>query len=326
MPERPITDYAVPVSNPDSLLAYPFRRPDGNYLTDGATLQELPDDYPEFFNAANKYLEAQGLDLLEQRAPVLCYGANANPTKLAQRMASYGAGAHRPDLQVVPMLQVSIPDAMVVWHGTIGQTGGVFSELYRGSETKDVATDGTVAFMTSEQIALLHASEGETYSLAEITVDAGNTPIKAVAYLGRGSSMLLKNGKPIQVSDMTAEEAVDYMLTESKAVNGVTGARELVKTMEGQPLKDRKQIQASIGDALGSLGLSKQFSFPVPETAFIGRADFNWLQPPHNVLHTLEQTLENMRPELKPETEFNSKPLITVVRNRAHQELKRRLG
>lgn len=306
-----VAEFAPASNETEKALSYPFSCPDSSYITDGQEVHLLPDSFAEFQEATDAYLAEHGLPLLAERVPVLAYGSNANPFRLGKKMGTY-APHLQETMQTVPNRMITVPDAAVVWHGKPGQAGSAFAELYKGAETVGEKVHAHIGFLTVEQLAAMHATEGVTYHLAELEARVGDNPepIKFTAYVAGASSILLKAGKPVRVQrpgeeqhegSMTAEEAVNYMLEHAGETIGAKTARELIEQNKALPLSEKKIRQAAVGTRLGELGLNKSFSFPTKPGSEIGRADFNFItSPKYDFIHLAEQSLAAMRPT--PET------------------------
>jgi hypothetical protein len=315
-------------SRADSLLQYPYVRPAGSFLTDGLVVAELPANFSEFSEAADAYLVDAQLPLLSKRVPIVSYGANSNPAQLARKMAGFDNDASAyPELQTLPHVTATIPGAAVVWHGKPNQKGSAFAELYKSEATQNQEATCHLAFMTLQQLALAHATEGITYHLAPVLVQAGHDrmPLEAYAYVAGHSTVLLKDNQPVPVKRhnesgspkaMSAEEAVTYMLT---AINDTAPtARALIAELDGLPLETRKARQRSIASRLGELGLNKSFCFHTTANAgFIGRADLNFTA---GVYHLAEQVVDSLRPTDK-ELRHTKYDIAHQLRRRAHYEL-----
>jgi hypothetical protein len=246
-------------------------------------------------------------------------------------MEPFATGETHEQLQITPFQEAEVTGG-VVWHGKQGQSGSVFAELYDGPLVAEgTTTNCKVSWVTKEQLAVLHTTEGVTYHLAEIEARAGSDekPIKAYAYVAGRSSILLKGGKAIPVArpgieqahdSMTAREAVAFMLGRIADVQAVglpqaTTPEGLVAEMTSQKtLADKKALQTAVQRALTSKGASQGFSYPAPYGARIGRADFNFLDDYHT-LHLLEESVASIR---KPDA---AKNIVAAVRRRAHNEL-----
>jgi hypothetical protein len=348
-----LEQYTVPEELLEKTLAYPHNRPAGSFLLDGTNVYEMPDDSDGFRSETDQYLMDNKLPLLKDRVPVIAYGANSNPAALVSRMAVYAQPGHESVVQAVPHLVGTVPDTAVVWHGKPSQSGGVFAELYRGDDVAGQESRVHLAYMTAEQIATLHKSEGITYRLAELNALAGSdaTDGKAYAYLAGNSLVLLKDGKPVEVRRpietqgdhaMSVEQAVNYMLEHAGETAGAESVEELVAAMSGMKLAEKKALQARISQRLGELGMNRSFTFPHAPGATIGRADFNWISDPaYGALQLAEQSLARIRPdgaalvarqqqlmlqkgldaEAAMQQARKSLDAMTVIRNRAMAEI-----
>lgn len=358
MSTTPIEEFAIPEDRTEKFLAYPFRRPEGSFMVTTEGVIDVARDYQGFCEEVNDYLTAHNLEPLEARVPIIAYGSNSNPAQIQERMTKYAQPGAENALQTIPHQVATIPDAAVVWHGKPSQAGGVFAELYRGDDTQDVTSQVHLAYMTAGQIASLHASEGITYRLTEMTVLAGedHRPITAYAYVAGKSVVLQQNGEVVKVrregepkvdGAMSVEEAVEFMLEHAADAAGAENARDLIASTESMKLAQKKEMQARISDKLGQLGLNRDFSFPSDEGSRIGRADFNWLHKPHyGLVQLAEQSLEYMRPtremleakqrELMAEKGYDEETamkkarraldIMDIIRQRAHDELAERIS
>lgn len=287
MSHTPVEQFTGAANPVESALEYPGLRPEGSFLTDGVQVEVLPDTYNEFVETADDYLLAHDLPTIAQRIPVLAYGANASPSYLRDKITKYGS---TPDLLTVPHITAMLPNALAVWHGKPGQTGSIFAELYNGPEAENASLTAHVAFMTREQLAIIHASEGVTYSAAELPVKMGNGKDDAerpvLAYVALKSKVLLQDGHPVLVGDLkhnntslpalTAPQAVEYILNRvAKQSKVPSNVQEYVQEGLALKLTGRKERQARVANELTRLGLARSFGFAEkhPEQ-LIGRADF----------------------------------------------------
>lgn len=355
--ETSVAAFAAQGTEAEKLLQYPFARPEGSFMTDGEAVATLSSDYPTFCAEADDILRSRAMPTLAERIPVVAYGANVSPAKFREKMNKYGDVAIQPELQTVPMLAVDIPDQQVVWHGKPSQAGSVFSELYKGEDTEGESAAAAVQFLTNEQLALMHATEGVTYHLAPVDVrTTDGTTLHAVAYVAGASSMLTKDGKPVSMkvspedtgTGMTAREAVSFMVEHAGAAVGVEIPEDLIALSAGKTLSEKKANQAKIEAELRAQGLSQEFSHPAQAKWYYGRADFNELNKVgHNptVLRLAEESLARLRPTKEAVDEAADHiaattgvtvdiarkkaraklDIMTAIRNRRRAELQERL-
>ncbi len=292
-------------------LEYPGRRPAGSFMTDGRSVSLLPSDFAEFQAVADEMLTTRGLPLIADRAPVLAYGANASPPRLRDKMKVFGPD-RQDAMQTVPHVTATLPDSLAVWHGRPGQTGSVFAELYRSREP-GTSLRAHVGFLTREQLAAVHVTEGATYAAAEIPAILGDgrpTEITSVVgYVALDASILQQDGKPVLVKGldntalglaaMTAEEAVDYMLLSVADSIGPKTAREYIHEGGGLSLAEKKRRQARIGGLLLERGISTPYAYPADHGQLIGRADFDSLPGFHvdDAVRLPEMLLSAIRPD-----------------------------
>lgn len=283
--EHSVSSFGDYPSKVDDLLAYPGARPQGSFLLSQDIVTELPDDFDDFKDAADQALARADQPLIGERIPILAYGANANPPRAVAKMEKYGLDGER---LMMPFASVDVPDAAAVWHGRPGQGGSIFAELYKGDEVEGGALQTHLSFVTEEQAAVIHASEGATYSLVELEAQMkGRRQLghRALAYVGLDATVLLKDGAPLGVAGlsndvpleaMTAEEAVNYILEQGDVaeIAGATNARELVEQGISFKLPEKKYRQAMIGVRLAELGISRAYRYPARQTEFVGRLAF----------------------------------------------------
>lgn len=331
----PVESFAPEGSEAERLLQYPFARPEGSFFTNGYEVTTLPSDYDAFCQAADDMLTKHGLPLLSERVPVVAYGANVSPAKFEEKMRKYGSPSVQPELQAVPMLMVDVPNSQVVWHGKPGQAGSVFSELFEGPETQGKTAHAALQFMTTEQVALMHATEGVTYHFTPVDVQTKDgVLIHAVAYVAGQSSMLLKDGKPVSMKvtpndtteGMTAREAVAYMLEHAGQALGIEAPEELIALNAGKKLIEKKANQSAIETVLREQGLSAEFSHPAQQDWYYGRADFNELNHVgHNprLLHLAEESLARIRPSKQDIDEATMK-IMAATAGMSEQEARRK--
>lgn len=295
---QPVTDYALPNEKIEALLAYPGPRPEGAFLTDGEKVTMLPSTFAEFRESADTLLAMTGLPLIADRIPVLAYGANASPHKLAEKMAKFD------DDQTVPHCVVELPDTAAVWHGQPGQIGSYFAELYRGPDAKGITLQTHVAFLTLEQMGAIDSTEGVTYTKfltpAKLGLGENDPTTDVVAYVALDSQILQKDQKPVLVEQlnhrntvltrMTARKALEFTLEAVADEVGVPAIPEDYIT-EGTTLKlaDKKARQARMKAPMLKLGMSLPYSAVADEPEkVIPRLDFASIGNDHE-LHMIPQ-------------------------------------
>jgi len=284
--QKPIETYAPQGSPEEVLLAYPGQRPEGSYLTDGTEIVQLSENFDEFFEQCDTLLAKQGLPGMDQRIPVVTYGANANPWNLEEKLQRASLrDAQENELSTVPVCVAELPDIAVVWHGRTSQKGSVFSELYAGPEAEGLQTTAHVAFLTVEQLGMVHVTEGSTYGVVELPVVAGSekAKLKAFAYTALDASVLLKDGKPVLVDGvqsattelphMAAHEAVEYILHQPAVESrvGKKDPRTFVAEGIAMTLAERKARQAQVSAGLAEEGLRKAYYFESEHAQPTGR-------------------------------------------------------
>lgn len=208
--ERPVTDFKSASLHENPLL-YPGERPEGSYVTDGAMVSNLRVGKNEQGNldisvatadgevSLNEYLAAHGAAPVEERIPVLSYGANVCPASL---LAKY-TKVERPDALVVPTLYATLPGHDVVWSAGPGMNGNFIASLYSGPETTDTAVQVGVSLLTREQILVLHTTE-LAYDLHKVNVDIEGVSLPVYYYAGK-DEVFVDNKKPVAVEGIPAK-------------------------------------------------------------------------------------------------------------------------
>jgi hypothetical protein len=217
-------------------LAYPGERPADSYVTDGRIVSALhveSKDGKLIFTvvengheqAVDEYLVAKGVPAIEDRIPVLSYGANMCPASLKAKFEK----AERPDMQVVPTAYTMLEGHDIVWSGGPGINGNFNAVLYAGPETTNTKVQVGVSFLTPEQMLVLHATE-LNYQLAGTTVKLDGIAVPVYYYEGR-DSMYLQDGQPVAVQSIPAEnralsvqsgrEVIEQMLQDEEVTEAI---------------------------------------------------------------------------------------------------------
>ena len=303
---------------------YPGERHSNSYLLAGDQVIDVSTDPKEALEQFDEMLGERGQPLIKDRIPVLAYGRNASPTGAATKTETYSHGEHSAeDLITIPMMPATLADHDVVWHGRPAQGGGMFGELYSGDDVKGTGVGVWIQFLTEEQLAILHTTEGETYEVSRVPgVSLGEgTTIDAVGYTAREASVLLRDGKPIALSGIrrynspleqignvaTVPEALSHILGHEavSAVAGVETPQDYIEKASGLPnLKARKELQASVYEAMQESGITTSHAHPGDDLRF-GRAEFYSLPRGVDQSHhgsedvpILEQHVKKIRPRL----------------------------
>lgn len=305
----------------EGILDYPGRRYDKNFITNNEVLVDIPDSTPEAINAIEKYLEENNLPSLSERIPVVSYGANVSPGAMTSKFGKYsteGTNATYQEMHTVPVLYGAIEGSDVVWHGRPGQGGGYFSELYEGDVTKDVQVQVAVGFLTPEQVAVMHTTEGTTYGVSstEVTFSDGYK-MEGIFYGAREASILLDSkGEPISVAGvqrsraqfetMTPAQALGYTLS-STAVKEALGEKtvdDYVGEGKSMNLREKKARQAIVQSALEAEGKSMQIRHPALDSVDYGRANFismprgvQALKTHSDTVQLMEESIARIRPD-----------------------------
>lgn len=358
----PVSSYESDGDAVDSLLNYPGNRPQDSYFTDGQDVEILPDSYTEFYDYTDQLLRRKGLPGMDERIPVLAYGKNAAPHFLAEKMAKYDVDTDvQSELHAVPHCKATVKDSMAAWHGRPGQSGSVFAELVKLPSTEGVDMHAHVAFLTTEQLAIISVTEGVTYSLAEVEALLGDdkVPMKVLAYVALDSTIHEKDGAPVAVRQISHTSDKEITSADPTEIVGtmlhdadypIVEPRDYVAASIGMTLQEKKERQAAVGTGLDAAGSRQYYEYPAKEGELVGRVDFQSaisLSGLHDTIHSLpEQELSRLRPTEKTlaakdqqlrkkypdlsdeELRAKSQSLIDPARalsRRAHDELAARL-
>lgn len=284
-------------------LKYPFSRPDGSYFSDGEEITMLPSDFEGFTQQANDKLSSLGLPLIEDRIPVLAYGANCNPVSFKEKMSKFGT--EQPEvMQPIPALEVSIPDVKIVWHGRPG-IKTTFADMYFDGKGGGSASKGMLQYMTVEQFMNMSTTEGGTYELRTVRViTADGLEKESLAYVPSQTTILMgpdnepvrvagtaveEDGHPSDETVMTNEEAIGYMLEGMQETSLTEDPFKFTRNNMpgGLPLKQRQEIRRQIGAALQENGRSANYSFPRDEGTRVLRGVVNFV-PENPAIQTME--------------------------------------
>jgi hypothetical protein len=302
------------------IFDYPGPRYESNFITDNETLFEIPDTTPEAIESIDAYLEEKGLPKLAERIPVIAYGANVSPGTMTSKFGKYpteGTYASYEEMHTVPVLHGTIEESDVVWHGRPSQAGSYFAELYQGEATKDAHVKVAISFLTPEQVAVMHTTEGDTYGVSsmEVTLADGYT-FEGIFYGARDASILLdEKGSPISVAGVTREgtdysvmtprEALDYTISSDavqEALNGRT-VEEYIAEGPQLTLKEKKARQVVVQNALQKEKKTLPLRHGALDENDYGRANFislprgvEALKAHSDLLELMETSIARIRP------------------------------
>lgn len=228
MPDKPVADFPSASYHQNPLL-YPGKRPEGSYLTDGQGVYyietQVTEEGLQFFMRGvagelvpvDEFLRQAGVPTMDERIPVLAFGANVNPASLASKFKK----AERPDgsnnALIVPTIYASLPGHDVVWSGGPGVNGNFIAILYRGEETKDTTVEVAINFLTPEQVLIMHGTE-LSYNLSSVDVYVNGEKVRAYYYHGN-DNIYLRDGKPVAIESI---KATDRTLPADSTTNLVT--------------------------------------------------------------------------------------------------------
>jgi hypothetical protein len=352
----PTESFAPTGTEVEQLLQYPYTRPDSSFITMGENVALISDDYNQFCTQTNEVLAEKNLPLLQERIPVIAYGANANPFRQVVKLSKFtpeNDEQRRVEMQTVPTITAQVLSAQIVWHGIPGQAGSAFAELYPGKHDSDCF----VSFFTPLQLAVMHTTEGATYNLGEIpvTLGTGAEPATAFVYVPAKSHVLMRGGQAVRVQapgvdgqegSLDANDAVQYMLDGAGSSAVPDNPISYIEAGQTMKLAEKKARQVHIAELLMKHGISESFTYPLGYGSTIGRADFNSIVPStnHDMLRLAEQIVAPLRPTsqqiINRQTEliatgvdptyarkeaYDALDPMQIIRIRAHDELERRL-
>jgi len=292
----PVESFLSAAQNNDPNL-YPGQRPEGSYVTDGQNtynVQVTAQGGEHFFSIASDqgqvdldaFLQLQGVPRLNERIPIVAFGANMSPGSLASKFRKDVVRGedgvernNRPDLLVVPTVYGELADHDVVWSGGPGSNGNFTAVLYGGEKVQGTSVQVGINFLTPEQLLMLHATE-LNYDLAETTVSVAGAPIRAYYYVGT-DSMYLHDGAPVAVSSIPAHrrrlpgastrQLLEHVLADPNIsaavakrypeITGVTDAtvyQSFIKTLKapkGSGGTPRRDLQQFVQKQLAARGL-----------------------------------------------------------------------
>ncbi|RYX79205.1 hypothetical protein EON76_00595 [bacterium] len=309
-----------------SALEYPGARHENHFILAGEELMSLSENTVEAMVEIDAYLVDQQLPLLKDRVPVLAFGRNASPSGAATKAEKYSHGTiTREQLSTIPMLKGTLSDHDVAWHGRPSQGSGYFAELLQSDDTMGTEVEAWVQFLTTEQLAAVHTTEGTTYGFTEVGgVDLGDgISIDAVGYTARQASVLLDspNGRPIAVAGIDRSNSQLEVMDVRGALQHTLGQEAVVAALgdqyhgdaktffeQGQSitkLSGKKLRQNAVYGALQAIGLSRDFRYDSKNGLHFGRSEINSLprgtaKNPHtsapDTIQLMEQHVAGIRP------------------------------
>ncbi len=236
----PVTEFSSNYGEGADVFEYPGQFPRYSFVTDGNLVYALHTEEQGKVEQAtvfaggkwktiDEYLTDNGLPAMEERIPIIAYGANMNPNALKDKFG----GAGDPRLETVIAVNATLSDYAVVAHEKPGIKGNVFAELGR---VEGCDSEIKVLFLTPEQVLLLHKTE-PSYNFgilqdADLKLASGEK-VPVMLYAGNSSILLDEKGQPIRFSDVSVKGAEDLLSLSSKemlayilAIEGVQEALE----------------------------------------------------------------------------------------------------
>jgi len=206
---KKVADFLSASQNNDPML-YPGQRPENSYLTDGSLVYDLEardtDSLSFTLRTAegeevnmDDFLREHGVPTLEERIPVLAFGANLSPGSLASKFAKVG----RKDALFIPTAYTTLINHDVVWSGGPGMNGNFIAVLYAGPEVEGTEVQVGINFLTREQLLVMNATE-LSYQLAWADVSIEGHPVRAYYYVGQ-DQIYIKDGSPLAIESVPAK-------------------------------------------------------------------------------------------------------------------------
>ncbi len=222
---KKVTSFLSASQDKDPML-YPGERPEQSYVTDGAMVYTLEVNDTEGLSFSmrgangeledlNDFLREHDAPPLEDRIPVLGFGANMSPGSLAAKFAKVG----REDTLCVPTAYTTLKDHDVVWSGGPGMNGNFIAVLYNGPEVKGTEVQVGVNFLTREQLLVMNATE-MAYQLAWVDVSIEGHPARAYYYVGQ-DQIYLKDTTPVAIESVPAKGRSITQSTTKSMLEGV---------------------------------------------------------------------------------------------------------
>lgn len=256
---REVKSFLSASQDKDPML-YPGERPEQSYLTDGVYVYNLAvreSEKLEFSttNSAgeavnlNELLAEKGAPLLEDRIPVLGFGANMSPGSLASKFAKIG----REDALCVPTAYTTLKGHDVVWSGGPGMNGDFIAVLYDGPEVEETEVQVGVNFLTREQLLVMNATE-MAYQLAWADVDIEGHPVRAYYYVGQ-DQIYIKDGLPVAIDSVPATGRVIEESSTRDLLEEVVSNKEIIESVS-QIFPEVSHVQ-NVEDYLSVVGQFK---------------------------------------------------------------------
>lgn len=251
---------------------YPGACPDASFLLINNKIYDIHSEDPGDPDAlvytnekneicyVNDILLELGLPRIEERYPVLAYGANRNPATLKIKLNNYNYNSPGPDI-ALPVLKGFLSGAEVVAANIYGQ-GYVYADIITESEfCYDTEIECWLNLLDRDQLRVMNESEnldGNMYVLSrfpEFTLPVLNKTIFPLAYAGNKPIFISpKYNKPIGYNSVRAErrnipsmdtvEMIDHILDVfdlKREISSLTGlednpdlGNEFMKYLNGQ--------------------------------------------------------------------------------------------
>jgi len=161
--------------------AYPFAPPTQSYVLVGDRSHAVVDASDEGLATAVREGGGDPGRLAEPRTPVIAWGSNASPTRLAEKFGDLGAAA------VIPVLYAELRDFAVVHSAHLSAYGSVPAT---GQRAPGARSKVFVAMLTDAQLDRMHSTEaiGRNYGFyrldgLRLAFEGGHVADTACAYL-----------------------------------------------------------------------------------------------------------------------------------------------
>ncbi len=282
---------------PTDTFDYPGKRNETSFvIAPNDEIVDFQSSGRQLLDEIEEYLSEHNLPGLDQRIPVLAYGANASPGR-ANKFQKYQIDETKisqDEMQTIPMIYGTMRGMDVVWHGTPGIKGNYFSEI--SPVDADTEIQVGIQLLTPEQLAVMHTTEGATYDFVDIgavEISEDLTLPHVVGYVAQKSTIALdETGRPIATAGINRKNSPLAVRTSREMLSDTLGL-EAVKTIIGEMTPEefadsQEHIGASgrlarrkeIEQALISAGRLREITHPAAlDTNKIWGRDHFWALP-----------------------------------------------
>lgn len=221
----------------------------------------------------NSYLKNIGVPVMEDRTPIIAYGANSNPASLFRKF-NFGKTGD-PSLLVVPVIKATREGSEIAWTKNIGARGRQFADMITNKDVAGTTIDIAVNFLTHDQLAIMHSTE-RAYDIVEqgvVTLE-GDTEIPGFYYSSTNANAYGIKGKPVAVSSIQAEARIGDSHSAESSLQSVLDqiygreetrllASDFLSYFESLDLDTREQLKTEIAERMDTSNLVYNHERPV---------------------------------------------------------------